>query len=92
MGLPDVLRKHGISAGTFYRWRAKFGGMDMNAAGRLKVLENENRRFMRLVADQAASRRWSGLARHRAASHRLGWARQDSNLQPRDYESPALTN
>jgi putative transposase len=53
MGLADVLRKYGISAGTFYRWKAKFGGMDVSDARRLKTLEEENRRLKRLVADQA---------------------------------------
>jgi len=55
MGLPvpDLLRKHGISQGTFYRWKAKYGGMDVSEARRLKALEDENRRLKRLVADQA---------------------------------------
>ena len=51
--LPDLLRKHGISAGTFYRWKAKYGGMEVSDAKRLKALEDENRRLKRLVADQA---------------------------------------
>lgn len=53
LGLADLLRKHGISAGTFYRWKAKYGGMDVSDAKRLKALEDENRRLKRLVADQA---------------------------------------
>jgi len=51
--LPDLLRKHGISQGTFYRWKAKYGGLDVSEAKRLKALEDENRRLKRLVADQA---------------------------------------
>jgi putative transposase len=67
MALPDLLRKHGISAGTYYRWKAKFGGMEVSDARRLKGLEEENRRLKRLVADQAldiqllkeiASKKW----------------------------------
>ena len=50
---PDLLRKHGISQGTFYRWKAKYGGLDISEARRLKALEDENRRLKRLVADQA---------------------------------------
>ena len=50
---PDLLRKHGISQGTFYRWKAKYGGLDISEARRLKSLEDENRRLKRLVADQA---------------------------------------
>lgn len=53
LGLPDLLRKHGISASAFYRWKAKFGGMEVSDAKRLKALEDENRRLKRLVADQA---------------------------------------
>ena len=54
-GIPvaDVLREHNISQGTFYRWKAKFGGMDINEAKRLKALEEENARLKRLVAEQA---------------------------------------
>ena len=54
-GLPqtDLLRKHGISQGTFYRWKAKYVGLDVSEARRLKSLEDENRRLKRLVADQA---------------------------------------
>jgi putative transposase len=53
MPVPDVLRAHGIASGTFYRWKAKFGGMEVSDARRLKQLEDENRRLKRLVADQA---------------------------------------
>lgn len=54
-GFPvaDLLRKHGISQGTYYRWKAKYGGLDINEARRLKALETENKRLKRLVADQA---------------------------------------
>jgi putative transposase len=51
--LPDLLRKHGIAQGTFYRWKTKFGGLEVSDAKRLKALEEENRRLKRLVADQA---------------------------------------
>jgi len=51
MKVPDLARKHGISEGTIYRWRSKFGGMDVSEAKRLKGLEEENRRLKRLVAD-----------------------------------------
>lgn len=54
-GLPilELLRKHGISQGTLYRWKAKYGGLDVSEARRLRALEEENRRLKRLVADQA---------------------------------------
>ena len=47
----DVCRRHGISSATFYKWRAKYGGMDVSEAKRLKGLEDENARLKRLLAD-----------------------------------------
>jgi len=47
----DVCRKHGISGATFYKWKAKFGGMDVSEARRLKVLEDENSKLKRLLAE-----------------------------------------
>jgi putative transposase len=49
----DLCRRHGITETTFYRWRAKYGGMQVSEARRLKQLEAENARLKRLVADQA---------------------------------------
>ena len=49
--LADLCRRHGISEQTFHRWKAKFGGMDVNEARRLKQFEDENRRLKHLVAD-----------------------------------------
>ena len=52
-GLPatEICRKYGISDATFYNWRRKFGGMEVNDARRLRQLEEENRRLKHLVAD-----------------------------------------
>lgn len=47
----DVARELGVNVQTLYRWRRKFGGMDVSEARRLKQLEEENRRLKRLVAD-----------------------------------------
>jgi putative transposase len=47
----DVCRKHGISGATFYKWKAKYGGLDVSDARRLKALEDENARLKKLVAD-----------------------------------------
>jgi putative transposase len=54
-GLPvsELIRQHGISEGTYYRWKSKYGGLELSEAKRLKQLEDENRRLKRLVADQA---------------------------------------
>jgi putative transposase len=63
----ELCRRHGISSATFYAWKAKFGGMEVSDAKRLKALEEENARLKRLLADslldQAAlkdllSRKW----------------------------------
>ena len=53
-GLPtaEVCRKHGISSASFYKYKAKFGGMDVSDARRLKSLEDENARLKKLLAEQ----------------------------------------
>jgi putative transposase len=54
-GLPvaDLLRKHNISQGTYYRWKSTCSGMQVSELKRLKELKKENERLKRLVADQA---------------------------------------
>ena len=47
----DLCRRHGISSATFYAWKAKYGGMEVSEARRLKALEDENTRLKRLLAD-----------------------------------------
>ena len=47
----DVCRKHGISSATFYKWKAKFGGLDVSEARRLKVLTDENAKLKKLLAE-----------------------------------------
>ncbi len=47
----EVCRRHGISTATFYKWKAKFGGMDVSDARKLKALEAENAKLKRIVAD-----------------------------------------
>ena len=49
----EVCREHGISEHTLYRWKKKYGGMDVSEARRLRELEEENRKLKRIVADQA---------------------------------------
>lgn len=53
----ELCRRHGISNYTFYRWRSKFGGMEVNEARRLKQLEEENRELKQMVADQGLENR-----------------------------------
>jgi putative transposase len=52
-GVPvmDLCRQHGLSSPTFYKWKAKYGGMDVSEARRLKALEDENAKLKRLLAD-----------------------------------------
>ncbi len=47
----DVCRKHGISEGTFYKWKAKYGGLEVSDARRLKALEDENAKLKKLLAE-----------------------------------------
>lgn len=47
----EVCRKHGVSSATFYKWKAKFGGLDVSEARRLKALEDENGKLKRMLAD-----------------------------------------
>lgn len=63
----DLCRKHGMSEATLYNWKAKFGGLDVSEAKRLRALEDENRKLKKLLAeamlDQAAlkellSKKW----------------------------------
>jgi len=51
MKTGDLARKHGISEATLYNWKAKFGGMDVSDAKRLRVLEDENGKLKKLLAD-----------------------------------------
>jgi putative transposase len=51
--LQDVIRRLGVSEQTYYRWKAKYGGMEVSDAKKLRALEDENRRLKQMVADQA---------------------------------------
>jgi putative transposase len=63
----DVCRKHGISSATFYKWKAKYGGLEVSDAKRLKALEDENAKLKKLLAEaeldkamlkEIASKKW----------------------------------
>jgi putative transposase len=53
LGVGEVCRKHGICDQTYYRWKAKYGGLEVSEARRLRQLEDENRRLKQMVAEQA---------------------------------------
>jgi putative transposase len=67
LATADVCREHGISSATFYKWKAKFGGLEVSDARRLKALEDENAKLKKLLAEQmldnamlrdVASKKW----------------------------------
>ena len=53
IGVQELCRKHGISDATFYKWRAKYAGLEVSDVKKLRQLEDENRRLKQLVAEQA---------------------------------------
>ena len=52
ISVPDICRELGISTATFYKWRAKFGGMDTSMISKMKELEEENRRLRRMYVEE----------------------------------------
>ena len=65
--VPELCREHGNSSATFYKWRSKFGGMEVSMVARMKELEDENRRLKKMYADaqlsadllkEALSKKW----------------------------------
>jgi len=51
MKTAEICRQHGISSATFYKWKGKYGGLEVSEARRLRQLEDENRRLKQIVAD-----------------------------------------
>ena len=91
MKTADVCRKHGISSATLYAWKAKYGGMDVSQARKLKVLEEENGRLKRLLADamldnavlkEVASKDWWGLPLVGELSRMFGSASASASVGP----------
>jgi len=52
LSVPDLCREHGMSSATFYKWRSKYGGMDLSMMSRLKDLEAENSRLKKMYAEE----------------------------------------
>jgi putative transposase len=77
-GMPtaEVCRKHGLSQGTFYKYKSKYGGMEVSDVAKLRAMEDENARLKRLLADTMPSSRsnpiaavrWSGICLAKRAS------------------------
>lgn len=57
LAVPELCRELGISNATFYKWRAKFGGMDASLMARMKELEEENRRLRKMYVEEKLMRR-----------------------------------
>lgn len=53
VAVPDLCREHGISTGTYYNWRSKYGGMDASMISEMKVMAEENRRLKKMYAEMA---------------------------------------
>ena len=51
LAVADICREHGVSAATFYKWKAKYGGMDTSMMKRLRELEDENHRLKRMYSN-----------------------------------------
>ena len=51
LAVTELCRKHGVSSPTFYKWKAKYGGLEVSEARRLKALEDENAKLKRMLAD-----------------------------------------
>ena len=55
VSVPDICREHGISSATFYKWRSRYGGLDVSMMSRLKELEAENNRLKKMYAEERLS-------------------------------------
>jgi putative transposase len=75
----EVVRRHGITAKTYYRWKAKFAGMNVSEDRRLRQLEEENSRLKRLVAEQALD---NSVLKDLIKNSRDGQGSADGRYQP----------
>ena len=86
----DLCRKHGMSEGTFYNWKAKFGGMTVSEAKRLKGLEDENAKLKKLLAEHEVGAKCANLAHARVVI--AAWAADYNIARPHsalDYQTSA---
>ncbi|WP_353471547.1 IS3 family transposase [Salipiger sp. H15] len=89
MGAKELCRKHGVSDGTFYKWRSKYGGMEVSEARRLKALEAENAKLKKMLAEQmldvATLKEMPGkkLLKPGARRRAVDWAMKEKNYNQR---------
>ena len=88
----DLARKHGISEATLYNWKARYGGLDVSEARRLKALEDENGKLKRLLADAVldASALRELLAKNGRARRQAGSCRSSAREVPDERASGLL--
>ena len=77
MATAEVCRRHGISSATFYKWKSKFGGLDVSEARRLRLLEEENSRLKKLLAEAMLD---NAVLTRRAASPTI-WHQKNGNAR-----------
>ncbi len=78
VSVADLCRKHGVSDASIYNWKARFGGMDVSEARRLKALEDENTRLKRLAARlRQVARRFKSLLGVRCVTSQFGFPSVD---------------
>jgi len=87
--VPELCREHGISSASFYKWRAKYGGMDASMMGQMKALEEENRRLKRMYADLSmqADLLKEALGKNDAAISAPGAGRESSGATRCEYRA-----
>ena len=91
LSTAEVCRKHGISTATFYAWKAKFGGMDVSEAKRLKQLEDENAKLKRLLADAMLDNvALKDLLGKKSDARRQARGCRPSRGRPRDERAPGV--
>jgi putative transposase len=80
MATADLCRKHGVSSATFYKWKAKYGGLNVSEAKRLRSLEDENRRLKKLLAEAELDKARRSLQKNgdaRCQASLLAWDRSE---------------
>jgi len=90
--VPALCREHGMSSASFYKWRAKFGGMDASMMKRMKELEDENRRLKKMYADERLKAEMVQEALAKKGSEAISAQRDgpESGISPRRQHSPGL--
>jgi len=87
--VPELCREHGISSATFYKWRAKFGGMDASMMARLKELEAENAKLKKMYAEERLKLR-SSLRRCKKSGEAISPTRDGQTVSVRTWHQYSI--